>query len=256
MLRIPAIRLFAAAVLATGLVTVGAHYDPQAAVEVGETPAPSAVLAWFNGTISNVGTNTACLSDPPITQIRVQGYTGWTLVPPNRTPAVGEVFYTHLVLSHPGNPCAGSAVGVELLLPPGVQTAVSAADPAFCFAITPPNPNRPFAQLFNLGTDPGYGCPQTFPQGLEGLRVTPPLGGLGGAWGMAQGFFLELLIPLRSSVIQPGNTSIRFRVNPDIGVVGYVSQALLVNNDVLFRSMFEDNQLTLDICTISPAAGC
>lgn len=252
----PALVLCAAAMLGAGVAPAGAYHDPRAAVEVGEIPAPLAVLPWFNGTISNVGTNIACLSDPPITQVRVQGYAGWTLVPPNRTPAVGEVFYTHVVLSHPGNPCAGSAVGIELLLPPGVQTATSAADPAFCFAITPPNPNRPFAQLFNLGIDPAYGCPQTFAQGLEGLRVTPPQGGLGGAWGMAQGFLLEFLIPLRSNVVQPGNTSIRFRVNPDIGVVGYVSQTLLVNNDVLFRSMFEDNQLTLDICTITPAAGC
>lgn len=218
---------------------------------------PTAILPWFNGAISNVGTDIACLSDPPITEIRVQGYAGFTLVPPNRTPAVGEIFYAHLVLAHPGNPCAGSAVGLELLLPPGVQAAASADDPAFCFARTPPNAQRPFAQLINLGNDPGYGCPQTFPGGLEGLRITPPLGGLGGAWGMAAGFYLEILVPLRASLPQPGNTSLRFRVNPDVGVVGYPAVGLLVNNDVLFRAPFEDNQLTLDICTIQPPAnGC
>ncbi len=222
-----------------------------------EPPAPELVLPWYNGVISNVGTNFACLSDPPLFEIRVQGYAGWTLVPPNFTPAVGEVFYTHLVLSHPGNPCAGSAIGIELLLPPGVTTAASAADPAFCFARTPPTQQRPFPLLINLGTDPGYGCPQQFPPGLEGLRITPPQGGLGGGWGMAAGFFLELLVPLRATTVQPGSTSIRFRVNPDIGVVGYPSVPLLVNNDVLFRTAFEDNLLTLDICTVTPvASGC
>ncbi len=230
---------------------------PAIAADIATVQRPDVVLPWFNGVISSVGTDIACLSDPPITEIRVQGYAGFTLVPPNRTPAVGEVFYTHLVLSHPGNPCAGSTVGIELMLPAGVQPAASAADPAFCFARVPPTQQRPFPLLINLGNDSGYGCPQVFPSGLEGLRITPPLGGLGGGWGMAAGFYLELLVPLRASVPQPGGNSIRYRVNPDIGVVGYPSVALLVNNDVLFRTPFEDNQLTLDICGISPpASGC
>lgn len=225
--------------------------------EIADVRRPDQVLPWFNGVINNVGTDIACLSSPPISEIRVQGYAGFTLVPPNRTPAVGEVFYTHLVLSHPGNPCAGSTVGIELMLPSGVQTAVSASDPAFCFARVPATAQRPYPLLINLGNDSGYGCPGVYPAGLEGLRIAPPLGGLGGGWGMAAGFFLELLVPLRASVPQPGSNSLRFRVNPDIGVVGYPSVALLVNNDVLFRSPFEDNQLTLDICTVSPpASGC
>ena len=225
--------------------------------DIASVQRPEVVLPWFNGVISNVGTDFACLSDPPIFEIRVQGYAGYTLVPPNRTPAVGEVFYTHLVLAHPGNPCAGSAVGIELILPAGVQPAASASDPAFCFARVPATQQRPYPLLINLGSDAGYGCPQAFPQGLEGLSVTPPLGGLGGGWGMAAGFFLELMIPLRASTGQPGSNSIRFRVNPDVAVVGYASVPLQVNTDVLFRTPFEDNQLTLDICTVTPvASGC
>ncbi len=228
-----------------------------AGFEIADWQRPDIVLPWFNGIISSVGTDIACLSDPPISEIRVQGFAGYTLVPPNRTPAVGEVFYTHIVLSHPGNPCSGSTVAIELILPAGLQTAASAADPAFCFARVPATSQRPFPLLINLGNDSGYGCPQVFPVGLEGLRVAPPLGGLGGGWGMAAGFYLELLVPLRASAPQSGSNSIRFRVNPDIGVVGYPSVALLVNSDVLFRTPFEDNQLTLDICTISPtASGC
>jgi hypothetical protein len=215
------------------------------------------VLPWYNGLLADIGIDVACLSDPPINEIRVQGYAGFSLLPPNYTPAVGEVFYTHLVLSHPGDPCAGSAIGVELLLPAGVSTATSASNPAFCFASTPANQQHPFPLLIDLGSDPGYGCPQGYAQGLEGLRVSPPAGGAGGGWGMAAGFLLELLIPLRADATQPGNTSIGFRVNPDIGVVGYPSVPLLVNDDVIFRTPMEDNRLTLDICLFTPvASGC
>lgn len=244
--------LLALFALALPLPAAAAQVMP--AVDVLAPQAPSAILPWYNGVIASIGSDIACLSDPPIIETRVQGYAGFSLVPPNYTPAVGEVFYTHLVLSHPGNPCAGSAVGIELLLPAGITPANSAANPAFCFAVSGVS-----NQLFNLGNDPGYGCPQAYPLGLQGLAVIPPLGGLGGSgtWGMARGFWLELLIPLQASQPQAGNNSIAWRVNPDIGVVGYPSVPVLVNNDVIFRTAMEDNQLTLDVCTVSPPpTGC
>jgi hypothetical protein len=210
------------------------------------------VLRWQNGTIVDAGTNWACLADPPILETRVLGYAGYSLLPPNFTPAVGEVFYTHLVLSHPGNPCTGSAVYLELMLPNGVVPATSINDPAFCFMVAS-NGNR----LFDLGADNGYGCPQSFPQGLEGLAVLAPRGGAGsGLWGMARGYWLEFLIPLRAT--QPQNFSnLRWRVNPDVGVVAYPSVPLQVNNEVIFRNAMEDQLLTLDVCTITPpTVGC
>ena len=215
--------------------------------------APDLVLPWFNGTIVNAGTNVACLTNPPIVEIRVQGYAGFSYLPPNLTPAVGEVFYTHLVMSHPGNPCSGSAIALELILPPGVQTAVSAADPVFCFSRLPNGP-----RLIDLGTDVDYGCPQTFSQGLEGLRFVAPRGGIGaGLWGSASGFFQEFLVPLRATAPQSGANPIRWRINPDVGVVAYASVGPQVNGDVIFRTSIEDNLLTLDICTVTPIAqGC
>lgn len=223
-----------------------------AGVEVAESPL--LVLPWYNGALNNIGSDIACLSAPPIQEIRVQGYAGFSLVPPNGTPAVGEVFYAHLVLSHPGNPCAGSAVGIELLLPAGIAPANSVDNPAFCFAVSGTS-----NQLFDLGNDAGYGCPQAYGQGLEGRAVIPPHGGIGGsgAWGMARGFWLELLIPLRASQPQAGTNAIAWRVNPDIGVVGRPSVPVWVNGDVIFRTAMEDNQLVLDICGITPRpTGC
>jgi len=218
-------------------------------------PGPDLVTPWYNGAFTSIGTVQYCLSDPPIFATRVMGYTGFSHPPPDFSPAVGEVFYTHLVLGHPGNPCTGSAVGIELILPPGMQTAVSADNPVFCFSMVP-NPSN---HLINLDTDADYGCPTTFPQGLEGLAVRPLRGGLGnsGAWGMAMGFYLEILIPVRATQVQMGNQSIAWRVNPDVGVVGYPQVPVFANGDVVFRDQMENTLLDLDLCTLDPLPqGC
>lgn len=218
--------------------------------------AAAVVLPWYNGPFEfQIGTDTPCGGSG--SEPRVNGYAGQSLLPPNRTPAVGEVFYTHLVLGHPGNPCFGSAVGIELLLPAGVSTAISAADPVFCFARLPAN-GQHADLLDNLAGDPGYGCPQALSQGIQGLAIYAPNGGAGGgSWGMAVGFYLEFLVPLRATTSQNGSNSIYFRVNPDIGVGGYPGVPAQVNSDVIFRSPMENQDLTLDICTVTPIAqGC
>jgi len=216
---------------------------------------PDVITPWYNGAIEHIGTVQYCLSDPPIFADRVLGYTGFSHPPPDFSPAVGEVFYTHLVLGHPGNPCTGSAVGIELILPAGVEIANSADNPVFCFSMVP-NPGN---HLINLDTDPDYGCPTSFPPGLQGYAVRPLRGGLGnsGAWGMAMGFYLEILIPVRATQVQSGNQSIAWRVNPDIGVVGYPQVPVFANGDVIFRDQMENNLLNLDLCTLGPTPqGC
>ncbi|MCQ4164821.1 hypothetical protein [Tahibacter harae] len=214
-------------------------------------PQPDVVLPWADGVPNfNIASNVNCITGQ--IETRVSGYTGYSLLPPNLTPAVGEVFYTHLVLGHPGNPCTGSAVGIELSLPPGVQTAVSANDPTFCFS-------RSQTNLFNLGTDPEYGCPTTFPNSANGLRIAPPHGGLGGSggWGMHQGFWLELLIPLRATTPQLGTNQIVWTINPDIGQFGQVRVGPQVNNIIIFRDDTEGKLLQLTICTVQPIPqGC
>ena len=213
------------------------------------------VMPWYNGTITSIGTVQYCGSNPPIFATRVMGYAGFSHPPPDFTPALGEVFYTHVLLGHPGNPCTGSAVGVELILPSGVEIANSAANPVFCFSMVP-NPSN---HLINLDTDVDYGCPTSFPLGLEGYAVRPLRGGLNhsGAWGMHMGFYLEILIPLRATQVQTGSNKIIWRVNPDLGVVGYPQVPVFANGDVIFRDQMEDNLLNLDLCTLSPKPqGC
>ncbi len=213
-------------------------------------PQPNVVLSWFDGVPNfSIGSNIECITQN--IEPTVAGYTGFTYLPPNRTHAVGEVFYTHVVLSHPGNPCVGSAVGLEIALPVGVQIATSAANPAFCFARGSQGPT-----LYNLGTDPAYGCPQSFPLSANGRRVAPP-NSSSGTWRMAFGFWIEILIPLTATAPQSGANPIVWTINPAIGQFGQVSVGPQINNDVIFRSPLEDQNLTLALCTVTPvAAGC
>lgn len=227
----------------------GTGVDPMSSIGLDQ------LMPWYNGAITRIGTVQYCGSNPPIYADRVMGYAGFSHPPPDFSPAVGEVFYTHVVLGHPGNPCTGSAVGIELILPPGMEIANSADNPVFCFSMVP----NPTHHLVDLDTDPDYGCPTNFPPGLQGYAVRPLRGGLGhsGAWGMAMGFYLEILIPVRATQVQLGNDPIAWRVNPDVGVVGYPQVPAFVNGDVIFRDAMENHLLNLDLCTLSPTpAGC
>jgi len=221
------------------------------------SPAEAVVLAWYYGPYEDqIGTDTPCgLSG---TEARLNGYAAHSLLPPNLTPAVGEVFYAKLVLGAPGNPCVISAVDIQLILPSGVTTAISAANPVYCFARLPPDAQHLSVWLDNLAYDGGYGCPQSFPQGSYGKRILAPNGGVGaGLWGMASGFYLEFLVPLTASTPQNGANSISFRVQPDLSEFGSPGVPANVNSDVVFRSPFEDQGLTLDICGVAPVAqGC
>jgi hypothetical protein len=212
--------------------------------------APAIPLYWLNGGINNIGSDTNCISQ--MAEVRVQGYSGYTYWKPYQpvsvqlyqTPAQNEIFYAHLVLSHPGNPCAGSAVGIGIRPAAGTTLAISANNPVFCFA------RLSNGTVINLGNDVGYGCPQSLPfdSFSQSYRLIAPNGGFGGgSWGMAQGNWLEFLVPLRANQVQLGSNSLSFWVNPDIGVYGNPSMAQYVNGDVLFRSAMEDYDLSLDI---------
>lgn len=243
--------LFFAAAIAASAATASAQTTlstQSIASEASNTP--NVAVRWFNGGLVNVGSNTACLSSPPITQVRSSGYAGFSYFPsvvpggPVSAPAVGEVFYTHVLLSHPGNPCGGSVVGLELILPPGIETAISTNDPVFCLGVNPNN------VLFNYENDPAYGCPQTLRRGLEGLSVGAPRGGAGGGgWLMRQGSWIEIFVPLRSSVAQFGDQKIRWRLNPAIAVVGYLETQVFVDDDVIFRTSQEGMVLPVELCS-------
>ena len=107
-------------------------------------------------------------------------------------------------------PAARSAS--DLILPPGVQIASSPDNRTCCFRGA--NPSN---HLINLDTDPDYGCPTSFPLGLEGYAVRPLRGGTNhnGAWGMHMGFYLEILaLRCARAGYQTGSNKIVWRAGP------------------------------------------
>lgn len=215
------------------------------------------VLDWFNGVVTpQFGSDCHAAND------LMSAYDGESILPSGWAPAIGEVFYAHLVLAQAGGTAcipSTSVIGIQLFLPAGVAPAISAANPLFCFAYLPPNSSHSNAILDNLGTDPGYGCPQTLTAVAGGgLALYAPVGYMNShAWATDTGFWLEFLVPLKATAAQNGTNQITFGVNPQLGVFGYPSVNLFVDGDVIFRSPFEDQNLTLDICTVSPiATGC
>ena len=119
--------------------------------------------------------------------------------------------------------------------------------------------NHNYYLLIDLGSDSGYGCPQAFAAGQSsGLAIRAPNNSAGGG---APGHGCRVLTEFPEKAVeirwQNGANQIYFRVNPDIGVVGYTNVALYVNSDTIFRSPMEDLSLTLDVCTVTPIAqGC
>lgn len=74
-------------------------------------------------------------------------------------------------------------------------------------------------------------------------------------WPIAWRTWFELMVPLRTSAVITAQT-LRFRINPDLGVVGYADVGVYVNGDDLFRTGFEGDVLSVDICGISGTVSC
>ena len=207
----------------------------------------AATLTFHNGVIANVGTDNACITGT--LEILEQAYSGFSVRHSTYTPAVGEIWYAHVVISHPGNPCSGgSATGIEILLPPSTTFAIDAANPVFCAL-------RNQSGQVTVYHRQNQGCPQAPSTGVEGYAFWAYNGSSAVPWIIATGTFLELMIPLRTSAVLNGSNT-TFRINPDIGVVGYAAVQTYVNRDVIFRSDLEDDALVPDICTISGTVSC
>jgi hypothetical protein len=208
---------------------------------------PATTLTFYNGAIASIGTDNTCLTGT--LEILEQAYDGFTVRHAIYTPAVGEIWYAHVVISHPGNPCSGgSATGIEILPPANTAFAISADNPVFCAL-------RNQGGQVTVYYRQNQGCPQAPSQGVEGYAFWAYSGSTAEPWIIATGTYLELMIPLRSTSVLNGS-NLTFRINPDLGVVGYTSVGTYVNADVIFRSDMEDDLIEPDICTISGTTSC
>ena len=204
-------------------------------------PAPASTLYYTNATnglIVDVGTDTNCVSQ---LETREQAYAGYSLRD-GRLPAVGERWYAHVVISHPGDPCpsGGSATNVWMTLPANTGFAIDAANPLFC-AIRDTNGH------VNVYYKQSQGCTQAPSSDANGYYLL----GLT----IASGTFVELMVPLVSTAALNGN-NVQFTVNPDLGVYGQPAEGVYVTSDVVFRNDFDNDTVVPDTCLIPGTVSC
>jgi hypothetical protein len=109
---------------------------------------------------------------------------------PVRLPRTGDVFYVRTIPGRVGNGCGiGMSAHVEIVLPPGVATAVSPAHPVRCNSM----------DIDSGAVTPVAGCPQAAQQGIYGPAFDQNTGGSIAPWQIAYGQALVIEIPLRSS---------------------------------------------------------
>lgn len=185
-------------------------------------------LPWQNGSYAAMGITFGCVGSYPGAELG--GWAGYTLTANGMQPVVGQTFYSHIVLYSYNAACGGSQFDVTMELPPDVWPATAANSPSHCFLRDTYAP-APF--LLDLGQEPLFGCPSFpppfFPPDLTRLRISPPNGGIGGRWLMwSSGQAVELMIPLRATAAQWGNSAIRFHVRLLDGTTGTFSVPLEV----------------------------
>ena len=127
--------------------------------------AEAAVFQWNNGNIAYTS-HIECING---TAEQLTGqYVGYWGMSDASAPAVGDVYYAHIVVSAIGNSCSPPYIAPEVLLPPNTSFAVSAANPVRCFygpiagamseitGLTNPNTGHLFCENPFVGTY-GYG---------------------------------------------------------------------------------------------------
>jgi hypothetical protein len=146
----------------------------------------SPTRAWQDGNIAWTSHNECITGAVEYLTGTYVGYVGNSDV---TFPRVGDVYYSHVVVSTVGNPCAGPYIHVEVALPKNTTFQISPGNRVYCFYT---NPQGQTSQIINE-------CPQTvsaspYNNGYFVLNSTA------GPWPLARGAFLEIQFPVRSMV--------------------------------------------------------
>jgi uncharacterized repeat protein (TIGR02543 family) len=100
-------------------------------------------------------------------------------------PAVGDVFYTRVMMANVGNVCSGYyAAHMELILPAGTALAIDAANPIRCYA------NR-----FSDPPGAANNCPTSLSVGSYGYN----LDSTAGPWALPMGWMIQVWVPIYST---------------------------------------------------------
>jgi hypothetical protein len=203
-------------------------------------------LAWANGVINDSDLIQSCGTS--LFGIRTQQFVGYLVQANGSAPAVGELTYGQVVISHPGLPCSGgSFIGIEFLPPPGMQVSITPNTPVICayHGVTGVN------QVSVFFTQ-AAGCGQIPFLGLEGGFNIWAYNAQGQSqpWPLASGRYMSIMVPFVMTAPQNGGNVFRVRVNPDIGVNVRPGRAVITNNDVLFRDGMQGINIPVWLCGI------
>jgi hypothetical protein len=154
------------------------------------TPAALAMPRWIDG--KRVHSTVESCSSVAIGQpLLIQGAIAQVgfFADPKALPRVGQTFYSRVFLGGVGEPCADQAASMELVLPLGVELAITAKTPVRCLALTAKTSSRITA---------AQGCPTRAQRGSYGLRF-PRATRKDGLWALPAGEGVFVDVPLRSS---------------------------------------------------------
>jgi len=199
-------------------------------------------ISESDGGILGIGSDVGCGTS--ISETLESAFDGFS-VRNGTYPAVGEVWYAHVYVSHPGNPCnGGNYNGIQIALPASTAFAISADYPVFCALYSPVDT---FTKVYYRQDQ---GCPQAPSAGDVGYYFWAYDGLTAQPWLIVSYAVLELLIPLRSSAPINGQ-SLGFRIKPDVALAGDVSVGVYVDGDIIFRDDAEGITLYPELCGVS-----
>lgn len=153
-----------------------------------DVPSASAAVVWHDGDArsTRVINCVGVIQGTPWEENGLTTWVGFSTDPDAGKPEVGQVYYVHIVLGAPGNPCPGGQVAwPDLVLPPNTVPAVSQSAPIRCQY---------------RGSAWSTNCAQLQQKAANRFWVANPVNaGTEYGWPLATGNVLELQIPVRSS---------------------------------------------------------
>lgn len=114
-------------------------YSPIQGAENQPATAPNAELqaaAWYDGLIvySQITNCVSIIQGAPYSEAGIGTYAGFAADPNLARPAIGQVYYLHVVAYGLGNACSGQRIWVDFTLPPNTSMAVTPTNPIRCYA--------------------------------------------------------------------------------------------------------------------------
>src|SRR5450759_5384878 len=151
----------------------------------------AAGATWYDG-LSQYSTITNCASiihGFPYTENGVGTYVGFLADPNFPKPVPNDVYYIHVIVAGLGNSCSGMRAYLDISLPASTLLAIDASHHVYCF--------------YDAVQTSSGGCPQSLPASSynPGAYVIPSVDAAHAyTWPIPQGHFLEIQIPVKSSV--------------------------------------------------------